>query len=310
MKSLMVVLLLLPVSAFAQELKIADGSSSGTYSAMFKEIQKVCGDSIAMSEVGSSGAIENLDKLVGNETNAAFMHSDVIAYRAKTEDLGNIKTLLDLFPEDVHFVALNKSFKSGGTFGLGAKEYTINSVSDLANKKVGAAGGGYVTAQMIRLQGEVPYTVQQYGSGKEVMDALGRGDIQAAVFVGAAPLPNLRDLGHDYKLLPISDNVASKLKSVYRLTTVTYTKMSTSSVQTVAADALLVTREYKTQKFVDALRTFHQCFLDHLDELKETPGTHKAWQKVHADATPKWPAYQFASSPGAASDSGKKHTKK
>lgn len=282
-------------TALAQDLKIADGSSSGTYSAMFKEIQKMCGVTIPMSEVGSSGAIDNLDKLVGNEVNAAFLHSDVIAYRAKTEDLTGIKTLLDLFPEDVHFLALNRALKSGGVFGYGGKETLLMTVSDLAGRRVGAAGGGYVTAQMIRLQGEVPYTVVQYGGGREVMDALNKGEIAAAVFVGAAPLPNLRDLGPEYKLLSVGESVAAKLKAIYRLTTVVYTKMSTSSVQTVAADALLVTREYRTPKFVAALKSFHDCFVEHLDELKETPGTHRAWQKVRADTVPKWPAYEFAS---------------
>jgi hypothetical protein len=57
--------------------------------------------------------------------------------------------------------------------------------------------------------------------------------------------------------------------------------------------ALLITREYKTPKFVAALRKFRQCFFDNLDELKETPGTHKAWQKVDPANHGRWPWYTF-----------------
>ena len=90
-----------------QELVVADGSSSKTYQTIFAEMTKVIAcPEITFKEIPSSGALENLDKVISNEANACFVHSDVLAYRAKTEDLSNLKTLLALFSEDVHFVAL------------------------------------------------------------------------------------------------------------------------------------------------------------------------------------------------------------
>lgn len=281
----------------AQELKVADDSSSGTYQQFVKEIIGVCGDILQITEVpGKGGAIGNLDRLIGNETNAALMHSDVIYFRAKSDPnlQKNFKTLVALFSEDVHFLVRNKPYKPAGSwkdqFSSGKN---IDTLADLKGLTVGAAGGGYVTTGVINLLGEVGYTTQKYDSGKDVLAALDRGEIAAAEFTGAAPLPNLKDLGPAYKLLPINDVIASKLKSVYHPTTITYTSMSPDSVSTVAADALLVTREYKTPKFINALRKFRQCFTAKLDELKETPGYHKAWQQVDANNHGQWEYLTF-----------------
>lgn len=288
-----VLALLFVVPVGAQELKIADGSSSGTYQQMVKEVVGVCGDAVSIVEVPASGAVENLDKLIGNEANAAFMHSDVIYFRSQREDLGNLKTLLALFREDVHFVVLNRPYKQGGWKSYASQGADLETVSDLKDLTIGAAGGGYITANVIRLQAEIPYTVQQFDSGKEVLSALASGRIAAAVFVGASPLPNLKDLGKEYKLLSFGESTIAKLKAVYRPTTITYTKMSPSAVPSVATDALLVTREYKTPKMQGVLRKFRSCFYSKLDELKETPGTHKAWQQVEASNHGKWAWYDL-----------------
>jgi TRAP-type uncharacterized transport system substrate-binding protein len=172
--------------------------------------------------------------------------------------------------------------------GVAQRGKVLESLADLEGFPVGAAGGGFITANVIRLQSEVAYTVVRFESGKDVLAALDDGKIAAAIFVGAAPLPNLKDLGSEYKVLTIGETAADKLKSVYRRTTVSYPKMNPSPVPTVAAECLMVTREYKTPKFVQTLKDFRECFYAHLDELKETPGTHRAWQKVESSNHGKW----------------------
>jgi hypothetical protein len=142
---------------FAQEFLVADGSSSGTYQLFLKQIIESTPDSgITFKEVPSSGAIENLDKLINNEVMGAFMHSDVLFHRSKAESGLDEKyrTLLALFPEDVHFVAWRNSLKTtGGVAGFGAKPVIIQDIVELSNQRgvVGAAGGGFITANVIKL---------------------------------------------------------------------------------------------------------------------------------------------------------------
>lgn len=297
MKKLMVVIgLLWAVSASAEEIKIANGSSSGIYDQITKEIQQqlvASGSDLVLTSVASSGAIENLDKLIGNEAGLAFMHSDVLFYRSKIDDLTNLKTLLALFPEDVNIIALNQPYKPESKFKMVNLNRGINleTISDLEGLPVGAAGGGYVTANVIRLQSEIGYKVIRFDKGSQVLDALKNGQIAAAIFVGPAPLPNLSNLDGNYKLLSINDSVADKLKSVYKKSSITYIKINPNPVQTVAADDLLVTRNYKSKKMIDALLKLRKAVQDNINDLQETTGFHKAWQKVDINNQGKWDWY-------------------
>jgi hypothetical protein len=69
--------------------------------------------------------------------------------------------------------------------------------------------------------------------------------------------------------------------------------MGVSSVQTVAADCLLISKVYKTPKFIAALKSFRENFCNSLSELQETRGSHKAWEQVSCDNHGKWPWYEF-----------------
>lgn len=263
------------------DIQISCGSSSKIYDKIASEIIQTCGGEVSMSKLDSSGAIENLDNVLSNNANAALLHSDVLYSRAKTEDLSNIKTLLALFPEDVHFLTLNKPYVvDQGAWGLNKKSVILENISDLANLPVGASGGGFITANTVRLQSEIPYKIIQFDSGSQVMQALNDGRIAVAVYVGPAPLPNLEKLDQNYKLLYVPDNVVDRLKSVYKKSSIVYTHMSPLAVQTISADDLLITRNYRSKEHVDALLKLRSCVEDNIDHLKEKRGFHKAWQKV------------------------------
>lgn len=280
--------------AEAQTLKVATGSAKLTYSTMFKEMVQHCGNALPLLEVNSNGSMDNVDKLVGNEVNAGFVQSDVLWLRARTEELGNVKTLLALHNEQVHIIAPVKSgLKSGGVLGVGGSEVVINDITGLANQRVAATGGSAVTAKVIRLQSEIPFTVVEYPNNDAVIAAVAKGEAAAAIVVGGQPLPLVRGLNTSFKLLAIPPAVQERLKGVYRTTRLNYSNLNAAGVPTVATDALLVTREYKTEKMVGALASFRGCVLGKVDELKETTGTHPAWQAVDATNRGKWAWYEL-----------------
>ncbi|WEE79420.1 hypothetical protein LZ683_08700 [Comamonas testosteroni] len=278
------------------QMRVATGKAGDTYSSMLRQLNARCAGDVAVVEVPSAGSNDNINQLVGNQVNAAFVQSDVLWLRARTEDLGDVKTLLALHPEQVHIVALAHSgIKEGGTMGFGAKEVVLTDLTSLAGRKVGAAGGSLVTAQVIRLQSEIPFQVVQLESGDAVLQALASGQIAAAVFVGGAPLGTVSKLGPEHKLLPIPAPVVEKLKGVYRPARLNYQRMNAAGVATVATDALFVTRQYKTPKMTQGLAKLRQCALDSVDELKETTGTHPAWRYVDPANKGKWPWYDLPS---------------
>lgn len=287
----MVALLFMLPAAHAQvTLKVATGSPKGTYSAMFREVYQTCGSEVGMVEVASTGSQENITQLVGNQVNAAFVQSDVLYLRSRTEELGNVKTLLALHPEQVHFVA-RAGTKVGGTMGIGGA--TLENITQLAEKKVGAAGGSSVTSQVIRLQSEIAYSTVIYDTNDQALKALADGKVDAVILVGGAPLGSVASLGADHKLLSIPAPVIEKLKGVYKPSRLNYPKMGAAGVTTVATEALFVTREYKTEKMVQSLARFRACAHSKIEEIKESTGTHPAWQNVDPASKGKWPWYEL-----------------
>ncbi len=286
---------------------VADASSSGTYKEMLGQVKGVCNSDdydIVEADV-KGGATDNLAALLANKVSAAFLHSDVIYFYGRTEPkYHDYKTLVALYPEDIHIVALRSSgIKAGGYAGtgIGAKVVEFTTMTDLAGYKVGAAGGGVITARILSGEGEGHFDVVQYNSGADVLAALGKNEIQAAVFVGGAPLTNVAALSADaYKLLSINEAAATRLSGVYRRTTINYVNLHSDNVPTLAPMATIVTRKYTVAKFVAPQRRFRECFYAGLTELQETPGNHPKWQLVNPDDHGVWEWYEFLGSPALA----------
>lgn len=274
--------------AYAQgEITVAADSSSGTYALTLGQIIKVCSNDqfkVKAATGISGGAVGNLQALLDNEVQAALLHSDV--YQAKAgsdEGYQQIKTLIALYPEPVHVLALrNSNIKKGGKLGFGGSIVEINTLADTKGYTVGAAGGGVITARVLQGQGQGGFQVAEYGKGPEVMAALDRGDIAAAIFVGAQPLPNIAKLdGSKYKLIPIGDSIAGLVNGWYREAKLNYRGLASGPVKTIAPMALIMTREYKTAAKRATQAHFRQCFYEQLDELQDN-GTPQ-WRSVKAN---------------------------
>ncbi len=271
-------------SVFAQESRIviAADSSSGTYNKMLGEIIGVCSTddfSIVPAQGVTGGAPGNLDALVNNKAQAAFMHSDVFLASSQADpSYKKFQTLVALYPEPIHVLALKVSNTSKlGTLSFGKQEF--KTLADTRGFNVGAAGGGVYTARLLQGQGEGGFTVTPYASGDAVIKALNSGEIAAAIFVGAAPLPNIEKLDKNtYKLMPIGESIANKLKGVYRPASVNYQGLTTGPLQTIAPMATLMTRKYSTEARIAAQRHFRNCFYKQLGELKDTGSPN--WQSV------------------------------
>lgn len=296
MKKLLIsiTLALAALASNSETLKISTGGVGATYSRISKELATACMNDIQLQEMNSSGSMQNIDRLIGNETQAAISQVDVVKFRGNTEDLSNIKTLVTLHPEQVHLVALAApNIKEGGTLGFGAKAVTFNTIADLAGRTVVASGGSYITAQVIRLQSEISFQVLEVADSKAAIEAVNSGQAAAALFVGGAPMDNLKQLNKAHKLLSFPDNIVAKLKNVYKPATLNYSNMGSMGVNSVSTDALLLVREYKTPAMIASLTKFRACFNAKVPELAETTGTHPSFSKMVVGAEAKWPMYNL-----------------
>lgn len=287
MKNLLLLLAFTAFTAHAAEdsasIVVADDSSSGTYKKMLGEIIGACdSDEFKITEAKNvhGGAPANLDALVNNQAQAAFLHSDVYFANSQSDPTyKRYQTLVALYPEPIHVLALKQSITKAGMLSMSKVEF--NTLADAKGYSVGAAGGGVYTARILKGQSDVNFTVVPFDSGKEVIAALDAGTIVAAIFVGASPLPNIAELDKTkYKLIPVGEAIASKVKGVYRPVTINYAGLTSGPIQTVAPMATILTRKYSTPKKVAAQRHFRDCFYKHLDELKDNGSPN--WQQVEA----------------------------
>lgn len=272
------------------QMKVSTGDpkAGSTYSKMFRELRERC-PSVEMEEIFSTGSLQNMDRLVGNEVNAGIVQTDVIYLRGKTDDLGNLKTLFVLHPEEIH-VVVRADLKRDATLGFGGRP--VEKVEDLAGMKVAAAGGSVMTARVLQLLGEIPFTIVETDSSGDALALLGAKKVDAAILVGGAPLGNLSKLGADYRLLPIADRTAEKLKAVYVPAKVSYRGMNSTGVPTMATEAIFVTRDYKSKAMTDALVKLRACLAEKLDDLRDATGSHPKWQAVKVENRGKWTWYE------------------
>jgi TRAP-type uncharacterized transport system substrate-binding protein len=284
-----VLLLVLAITTFSQsqssQLRVAVESSSGTYKKMLGDIINVCSTdnfSIIPAAGLSGGAPDNLDALITNKADAAFLHSDVFFANSQADPSYNkLKTLVALYPEPIHVLALrNSKTKKAGAFTFGTVDF--NSLSEMSGYKVGAAGGGVFTARILQGQGQGGFQVVTFDRGDDVVAALNNGDIAAAIFVGASPLPNIEKLPKSsYKLLPIGENIAGRVTGIYRPATINYNGITNGPLKTMAPVAVLLTRAFTTPAKIQAQQNFRSCFYEHLNDLKDSASPN--WQAVEAN---------------------------
>ncbi len=297
------------VTAFAQQapkLEVSTGAAQGsTYTQMFNEIKQLCGQTVEMNPHFSSGSIENLNRLVGNKVNGAFTQGDVLWLKSQTDNMSNVKTLLALHPEEVHIITLVEGRKkTTGILGsaggwlpdrvTGAQVVQINDLSNLGGMTVAAAGGSHMTAQALLLLTQIPFSVVEAPSNDEAINMLRDGRADAVIGVGGAPLGWVEKLDRSFKLVPIFEMQKEKLKSLYTNTSLSYPNLGAAGIPTVSTEALFVTREYKTPRFVQALGKLRSCVHQSIDELRETIGGHVAkWQAVDVNNKGKLPWYEL-----------------
>ena len=297
--SVMFLVLALTLAVSAQStLRIAADSSSGTYATNLGQLIDKCSDSslditpLVGNPPGSNGgAVGNLDLLYNNKADAAFMHSDVYLYNAQADPAYNkFKTLIAFWPEPIHVVVLaqSKTFKQVKKSGLCVYNCTdnvqvnFNNLSDLNGYSVAAAGGGVLTSHILSSQGGGNFNVVDAGSGKEVMNKLDSGEVQAAIFVGAAPLPNLASVQRSgkYRIIPIGESISNRVGNIYRPVKVNYPGMTSGPVATLAPLATLISKQFNTAAKTTAQRKLRSCLANKLGDLQDNGDPN--WQEVTA----------------------------
>lgn len=282
--------LLTPAQAAAPVfLNVATGSPTGTYSAMFKNIGKVCTQSAYLKERGTTGSLENIDLLLSNEVSLAFVQSDVLKAKQQIDQdarVANIKALLPLHNEEVHLFA-KPAIQKKNIFGK-ITTTGVAQFSDLKNKRVAAWGGSLITAKVLSAKTNVPYAIVSVKDRDAAFAALNAGQVDAVLAVVGQPAAWVKTLsGVNLVPIPFTQN----LQGIYAPAKLMYENLGANSVPTVAVQSVLATRDFKTADKKKMLLDYQKCALTHLTNLQEDEGMHPKWQEVSFETWP-WPQYK------------------
>lgn len=282
--------LVVTTAAAAQSFVVSTGPAGNTYDVMFQQFTAQCQGEVGVPFVGktSAGSMENVDRLANNEVTASLSQSDVLAYRSKLEDMTQIRVLFALHPEELHVLVLSELRKEGGMAGLGGKPVVFDTFSDLRGRRIGAWGGSLITAQVLRLQSEVAFTLVEFADQPTALKALTDKSVDAVLSVGGSPQAWMQKLDRRYKLVAFNDKEAKALQSVYRPARVTYPNLGQTGLVTVATDAVMITRQFRSAAMLGLLARVRDCFRSQLVELQDKPGNHPKWQAVSLDTVPRW----------------------
>jgi TRAP transporter TAXI family solute receptor len=206
---------------------IATGPTGGTYFPIGEAIaaiishppgvyrcerRSVCGPPGLIASVRTSpGAVANVLAVNAHHADAALAQSDVVADAVagkgafrREHPQTHVRLLADLFPEEVHVIA--------------AANAHIRSISDLRGRRVSIgppASGTAVTARaLLAAYGITPRRIKvNADSADAAAEKLAKGQLDAMIFVGGAPVPFIRELLEDGKaaLVPVAGPGRSRL---------------------------------------------------------------------------------------------------
>jgi TRAP transporter TAXI family solute receptor len=218
----------------------------------------------------------------GNDADLAILQSDALddARRAAGPELARkLSFVARLYNQEIHVVA----------------RAAIGSFTDLAGKKVAIGSpdspGGRTAVLLFERAGVKPQTV--IADQKAALDKLGRGEVEAAVFVGGKPVPALADLTVGGLHL-VSIPYKGALQEFYypaQITAGDYPGLVTpgANVDTVAIGTVLVALDARpgSQRYKN-LSKFTEAFFDGFAGLRDA-AHHPKWREVNLAAdVPGW----------------------
>jgi uncharacterized protein len=283
---LAVIVLAMSLSA-APQMGIVTGNVTGTYIKIGEDIKKITEPShISLQVFESAGSIQNVfDVRRKRGVQLGIVQSDVLDYIRDISDDLELKTIAaklaavyPLYKEEVHVLG----------------DLSLKTLQDLHGKRVAIGpqrSGTYLTAKTIFFQTGITPSKEVFLGGKEALDSLRRGEIDAMLYVAGAPATLFSEnttADDKFQLIGVDDKALDSY-----LTTVipagTY-KWQESDVRTVAVKAVLITFSYAGEQCQNVAKV---AKIIHENKAWLDANGHPKWREVNLDERlPKWPQYE------------------
>ena len=269
------------------QMGIVTGGATGTYIKIGEDIKKIAEPSrISLQVFESAGSIQNVfDVRRKRGVQLGIVQSDVLDYIRDISDDNELKAIAaklaavyPLYKEEVHVLG----------------DLSLKTLHDLHGKRVAIGpqrSGTYLTAKTIFFQTGITPSKEVFLGGKEALEALRKGEIDAMFYVAGAPATLFSEsttADDKFQLIGVDDKALDSYLTAV-IPSGTY-KWQESDVRTVAVKAVLITFSYAGE----------QC--QNVAKVAKIIRENKAWLDVNGhpkrrevnlyERLPKWPQYE------------------
>ena len=270
-------------------LRVASGPAGKVYELMARDMQGVCGSTVLLQSVSSSGGLQNLSLLSANEADLGIVQLDVLRdMRSGDENMLALQAVMPLHNNLLHVISLadgslvDATLVRGVRIPLTGQTVVLRKFSELRGMTVAVVGSAQLTGQALEKQLAYKMRFVVADSDDQALALLRSGQVQAIFTLGGWPLPAVarHRVGSglalvDYDLPPLAPYLAVKRN---------YQELDAFNLSFLAVPNLLVARQFRAGGAMAArVATLQTCLRQQLDRLQE--GRYQPGWKEVKDAT-------------------------
>lgn len=258
----------------ALALTIATGTPEGTYYQIAQDIKQIAEkEGIPVEIIQTNGSFDNINLLGLEKVDLAILQLDVLkvtsdAMQAKAgfNVLKEIKVILNLYFEEIHVITKNDG---------------IRSLSQLEGKKVAVGpdrSGSALTAEVLLTAYDLRVE-KFFDAPNDALQKLERGELDALIFVGGAPVPAFEKLDPSFRFVRLPSNPI--LEQLYQRKKIDKGVCPwAGEVETFAVPSAIMTRDRRDSEYVTLIQRLLLTILSNKE-------------KLDAIGHPKWKTAQF-----------------
>lgn len=265
-------------------LSISTGPKGKGYSKQFADIAAVCGREVGVSEVVTTGGLDNLNAMSTNESDLGFASVDtVLSMKGGDENIAGLQVLMPLNYNYLHVIANVNGYVvkvprmvMGVQMGTEDKVVAVRRFTDLRGKTVALVGSAQLLGRKLN---------SQLGYGMQVVDAkddaeafamVKAGKVAAAMSVAgwpAGPVNSLKD-SDGLTMIPFD----APISEPYKVRSLNYKGIGVYNSPTLGVRNVLLTRPFRGSKANDVV-ALRKCIADKLIDLQEGSFS-PSWKEV------------------------------
>jgi TRAP transporter TAXI family solute receptor len=258
----------------ALALTIATGTPEGTYYQIAQDIKRIAEkEDIPVEIIQTNGSFDNINLLGLEKVDLAILQLDVLkvtsdAMQAKAgfNVLKELKVILNLYFEEIHVITKNDG---------------IRSLSQLEGKKVAVGperSGSALTAEVLLAAYDLRVE-KFFDAPNDALQKLERGELDALIFVGGAPVPAFEKLDPSFRFVRLPSNPL--LEQLYQRKKIDKGVYPwAGEVETFAVPSVIMTRDRRDSDYVALIQRLLLAILSNKENLDAT-------------GHPKWKSAQF-----------------